>query len=392
MENTRLSDGAASTGDRPLVLFVVNELWFFRSHFLPWARVVRASGFDVAVLATPDDGAAALAAEGIAVIASRSRRGGTRPEGLWAAAGQIRDVLAGRRDVIIHAFGLHGMAITALARLRGVRAPLTVSVTGLGFLATQAGPRRAAGLMLAQGLRLALDGPATHWLVENTHDGPAIGLGARALGRVTVLTGAGVDPAAFTVDALPPRPPLRLILVARLVRSKGVDLAVAAIHEARRRGADVTLTVVGGPDAANPASCTPDELARFAATPGVSLLGRRSDIPALLAGHHLFILPSRGGEGLPRALLEAAAAGRAAIVSAVPGCREFVADGVSGFLVPPEDIEALAEAILRAAAAEPAALAAMGDEARARVEQSASLAIITDQVTGVYRHLLAARA
>lgn len=390
--NESLIEPSGIRAEGPLILFVVNELWFFRSHFLPWAKVAQADGFAVAVLATPDNGADALWAEGITVIASRSRRGGMWPEGLWAAAGQIRDVLTGRRNVVIHAFGLHGMAITALARLRGVKAPLAVSVTGLGFLATQAGPRRAAGLILTQSLRLALDGSATHWLVENSHDGPAIGLGARAGGRVTVLTGAGVDPAAFTVEALPPRTPLRLILVARLVRSKGVDLAVAAIREARRRGADVTLTVVGEPDAANPASCPPDELARFAATPGVSLLGRRSDIPELLASHHLFILPSRGGEGLPRALLEAAAAGRAAIVSAVPGCKEFVADGVNGFLVPPEDIESLAEAILQAAAAEPEALAAMGNEARARVERSASLAIITDQVTGVYRHLLAAQA
>lgn len=378
----------SSPADRPLVLFVVNELWFFRSHFLPWARAVKTSGFDVAVLATLDGGAASLTDEGIAVIASLSQRGGIKPEGLWAAAGQIRLALVGRRRVIVHAFGLHGMAITACARLRGVKAPLAVSVTGLGFLATQAGSRRAAGLVLARALRLALDGPATHWLVENAHDGPAIGLGTGAAPRVTMLTGAGVDPEAFGVATPLPHPPLRLILVARLVRSKGVDLAVAAISLARRRGADVTLTVVGDPDPANPASCSPEELARFAATAGVSMVGRRSDVAALLAGHHLFILPSRGGEGLPRALLEAAAAGRAAIVTAVPGCHDFVEDGVSGFLVSPEDVEALATVIVRAARTEPERLAAMGREARSRVERSATLTIVTGQVVDVYRRLL----
>lgn len=391
MENEELTEPTGIKDERPMVLFVVNEFWFFRSHFLPWARAVKADGFAVAVLAAPDGGAEAMASEGITVIASRSRRGGMLPQGLWAAAGQIQAVLARRRHILIHAFGLHGMAITALARIRGVRAPLAVSVTGLGFLATQGGPRRAAGLMLARGLRTSLDGPATHWLVENIHDGPAIGLGADAEGRVTVLTGAGVEPADFPVAAMPAQSPLRLILVARLVRSKGVDLAVAAISEARKRGANVTLTVVGDLDPANPASCTTEELARFSSSPGVTLLGRRSDVAALLADHHLFILPSRGGEGLPRALLEAAAAGRAAIVSAVPGCREFVADGVSGFVVPPDDVQALADAILRAGRMELGRLAAMGQEARLRVERSATLAIITEQVSSVYRSLLAAR-
>jgi len=371
---------------RPLVLCLVNEAWFFRSHFLPWARRARAEGFDVAVLASADAPAAAFADEGISFVASLAVRGGVLPRGLWAASGQVRDMVAGRRPVILHAFGLHGMAIAAIARLRGVRLPLVVSVTGLGFLAASGRVARLAGGLVVNVLRLALDGGGTRWLTENLHDGQRMGLKrAAAVGRVTVLTGAGVDPEAFAVRALPARPPLKMILVARMVRSKGVDLAVDALTLARRAGVYATLTLVGDGDPANPGSYDANELVAFAATPGVHLLGRRTNIADLLADHHAFILPSRGGEGLPRALLEAAAAGRPAIVTDVPGCGDFVVDDKTGFVVAPGDVVALADAIGRAAKAD---LAAMGLEARAHVERSGTVGIVGSQVVATYRTLL----
>lgn len=375
---------------RPLVLCLVNESWFFRSHFLPWAKIARGEGFDVAVLASADAQGAVLVDDGISLVPSLAARGGLLPRGLWAAAGQVRDIVAGRQPVILHAFGLHGMAIAALARLRGVRLPLVVSVTGLGFLAASGPVARLAGGLVVNVLRLALDGAATHWLTENRHDGPCMGLTrAAAAGRVTVLTGAGVDAGAFAVRDLPARPPLKLILVARMVRSKGVDLAVAALTLARRAGVDATLTLVGDGDPANPGSYDAKELAAFAATPGVHLLGRRTDIADLLADHHAFILPSRGGEGLPRALLEAAAAGRPAIVTDVPGCADFVVDGATGYVVASESVAALADAIGRASKAD---LAAMGVAARVKVERSGTVAIVGGQVVATYRALLDAEA
>jgi glycosyltransferase involved in cell wall biosynthesis len=117
------------------------------------------------------------------------------------------------------------------------------------------------------------------------------------------------------------------------------------------------------------------------------VLGPRTDIAALLADHHLFILPSRGGEGLPKALLEAAAAGRPALVSDVPGCRDFVVDGETGFIAPPENGGALTAALLHAATAD---LAAMGLKARQRVGETASVEAVAGTVVGVYRQLVGA--
>jgi L-malate glycosyltransferase len=75
-------------------------------------------------------------------------------------------------------------------------------------------------------------------------------------------------------------------------------------------------------------------------------LGRRSDIPDVLASCDIAVLPSRA-EGLPNAVLEYMAAGLPTIASRVGGNAELIQDGMTGLLVPPEDSQALAVALLR---------------------------------------------
>ena len=75
-------------------------------------------------------------------------------------------------------------------------------------------------------------------------------------------------------------------------------------------------------------------------------LGRRADIPEILACCDIAVLPSRA-EGLPNAVLEYMAAGLPVIVSRVGGNAELVEDGVTGLLVPPEDSAALSAALLK---------------------------------------------
>jgi glycosyltransferase involved in cell wall biosynthesis len=70
-------------------------------------------------------------------------------------------------------------------------------------------------------------------------------------------------------------------------------------------------------------------------------------MPGLLARSHVVCLPSHHGEGLPKALSEAAAAGRAIVATDVPGCREVVTHGLNGLLVPPGNPAALADALER---------------------------------------------
>jgi glycosyltransferase involved in cell wall biosynthesis len=111
-------------------------------------------------------------------------------------------------------------------------------------------------------------------------------------------------------------------------------------------------------------------------------LGQREDVPALLAAADLFVLPSLF-EGLPLSVLEAMAAERPIIATAIGGTDEAVVDGVTGVLVPPRDAAALAAAIGRLRS-DPALAARLARAARARVEAEFSSEAMARGVMRVY--------
>ena len=120
----------------------------------------------------------------------------------------------------------------------------------------------------------------------------------------------------------------------------------------------------------------------------VRFLGYRDDIPDLLASCDIFVLPSLF-EGLPLSVLEAMAAGRPVVSSAIGGTDEAVVQEETGLLVPPGDAGALARALLRVLS--DASLATKwGDAGRSRVREHFSAATMVEGVTGVYSELLGA--
>ncbi len=168
--------------------------------------------------------------------------------------------------------------------------------------------------------------------------------------------------------------------------SKGVDTAVEAARLARAEGANLELSLYGAPDPSN-RRAIPEATLRDWSRDGVAWHGATGDVAAVLARAHVACLPSRGGEGLPRALLEAAAGGRAILTTDVPGCRTLVRDGIEGLVVPPDDSKALAAAMVRLAA-DPALVARMGAAARARiVEGGFTEAAVTRAVLRLYADL-----
>ena len=107
----------------------------------------------------------------------------------------------------------------------------------------------------------------------------------------------------------------------------------------------------------------------------------------LLATCHLVCLPSYR-EGLPKSLIEAAAAGKAIVTTDVPGCREVVRHGENGFLVQPRDVYGLAEALERLI--EDSDLREqMGARSRVRAEREFELDSVVQQTLVIYRETLA---
>src|SRR5262249_20573876 len=118
----------------------------------------------------------------------------------------------------------------------------------------------------------------------------------------------------------------------------------------------------------------------------VVFLGHRTDVPELLSACDVFALPSLY-EGSSLANLEAMAAGRAIVSSAIPGTDELITDGDSGLLVAPGDASALARALHRLIE-DPDLRTALGRRARARVEHDFTAQVMAKKVTMAYGKLL----
>jgi glycosyltransferase involved in cell wall biosynthesis len=190
-----------------------------------------------------------------------------------------------------------------------------------------------------------------------------------------------VDSAAF---ARRPDPDLRrglageqplVLVVARLAPQKGHRHLLAAAAEVP----DAVFALAGdGPE--RPAL---EELAdRLGVRNRIRFLGERSDVADLLAACDLFVLPSLF-EGLPISLLEAMAAERPVIATAIGGTDEVVIDGQSGLLVPPGEPAAMASAIRRLLE-DPALRARLAAAGRARVTSEFSAPQMVRRVTELY--------
>jgi glycosyltransferase involved in cell wall biosynthesis len=169
-----------------------------------------------------------------------------------------------------------------------------------------------------------------------------------------------------------------LLAVCRLEPQKGLDLAVRALPEIRRRHPQAVLVVLGE----GPQRGRLTELAAALGAP-VSLLGRVPDVTAWLRRADLLVHPVRW-EGFGLALLEAMLTSLPVVATRVSSIPEIVVDGETGVLVPADDAPALAEAVSRVLD-DPGELGARGYE-RARTEFS--VARMADRTLAVYRQVL----
>jgi glycosyltransferase involved in cell wall biosynthesis len=373
---------------RPRLLFVATEDWFFASHFLPMARAARELDFDVAVIARERQHRRIIEATGARLIALEAERGSLDPRALFRQVGALRRLIEAEQPHILHCIALKPIALAGLAgRLAGVERRV-YALTGLGLLGARQGlVAGAARLAASLWLRGVIDGPQVRFLFENPDDPVTLGLDPLDAGKVAIVGGAGVDPLILMPEPMPATPPLKVALVARMLWSKGVDLAVEAIRLARAEGARVELTIYGAPDPSNPKAIPEDTLKQWASRPGVTWAGPTRDIEGVWRNHHLCILPSRGGEGLPRTILEAAACGRPILTTDVPGCRSFVRDGQDGLVVPVDDAAALAQALITLARA-PALAERMGVSARGRLIDGHTERDVMNAVKSLYRGML----
>ncbi|MGQ0578867.1 MAG: glycosyltransferase family 4 protein, partial [Betaproteobacteria bacterium] len=182
------------------------------------------------------------------------------------------------------------------------------------------------------------------------------------------LPGSGVDLERFRprirTDA---DSEVRFLFSSRLLWDKGLGEYVEAARRVKAAFGNVRCRLLGFLDVENPSAVPGEEVTRWHGEGVVEYFGATNDVIPHLADVDCVVLPSFYREGVPRSLLEAASMGLPVITTDMPGCRDMVEDGVTGYICKPRSAEDLAEKMQRMAALSRADRLAMGAAGRQKM-------------------------
>lgn len=374
-------------GRTPRLLFVVNHADFFLSHRLPIALAAKERGYDVHVATMPTPAAGRLAELGLPWHELPLEVRSLNPLRDLVLLRHLRRLYERLQPDVVHHVTIKPVLYGGLAA-RIARVPAVVNaLSGLGYVFLAGGLKgRALRAGIQRVLRYALGHRNGVLILQNPDDASDfVSRGIVEEKRIVLIKGSGVDLAEFTPSPEPAELPL-VVLPSRMLWDKGVGEFVEAARLLRRNGTDARMALVGDVDTNNPASLTREELDRWQSEGIVEWWGHRTDMPEVFRRAHIVCLPSYR-EGLPRVLIEAAAAGRPIVTTDVPGCREIVRDGRNGLLVPARDADTLASALARLSG-DGALRREMGAAGRQMAEAEFAIEQVIERTLGLYDQLL----
>jgi len=348
---------------QPIVL-ISNTAWYLYNFRRGTIAAFVESGRPVVAMAPPDRYADKLVEElGVTFVPLRLDGKGTRLAGEARSVLHLFGALRRLQPAFVFNFTVKANIYSGLAcRLLGI--PYSNNVSGLGtaFIHDSWLYRRVRSLygFVNRGARCVF--------FQNQEDMALFRDRGLLKDTPTVLLpGSGMDTARFAFQALPETDDFTFVMVARLIADKGVREYVAAAERVARTHPGSRFVLIGPQGVSNSSAIDDAEVAEWRRTGVVEYVGEQDDVRPWLAKSHVLVLPSYR-EGMPRTVLEAASMGRPAIVTDVPGCRQAVVDGETGWLCQVRDAESLAACMTACLDMSYDQLAEAGRAARRRIE------------------------
>jgi glycosyltransferase involved in cell wall biosynthesis len=348
---------------------VANTGWYLYNFRRNLMLALRAAGHEIVVISPPDTYGERLAREGFVHVDWNVSNSGQNPWSELRAVFELRRVLEEHSIDAVLSYTPKGNIYSGLACLRSRRVTVP-NISGLGRSLAE-GSRLAALTKLLY--RIALQrAPKVYFQNEDDRE---MFTRARILGPVPTerLMGSGVDLFRFQAAPLPCVTALDgevvFLLVARLIWDKGIRQYVEAARIVRQRWPAARFRMLGALPAPGPASVSSADLQAWETEGLIEYLGTSDDVPAVLREVDCMVLPSYYREGVPRSLIEASAMGRPCITTDMPGCRDVVEHGATGWLCTPRDVGSLVERLEAFLELPSEQRQLMGARARQRAEQ-----------------------
>ena len=383
------SESSAVMETNRRLLFVVPDARFFVTHRSDLARAARVAGWEVHVATAAGPWAERIRKESFSWYRIEFGSIQKRP---WSVISTIfrltRLYLRLRPAVVHHVTSKPVLFGTIAARIARVPA-LANALTGLGDAFS--GGRRSDSFWRT-GTIWSFRALVRHRcmsVIFQNEDDLELMVERRAIPRANavVIRGSGVEPDRFRPFENRHPDKVTVSCLSRLVRTKGVEDFAAASRELRRAGLNVRFIIAGERDSDSAHSIPDSTLLEWSRDGLVELIGYVEDPREVYAVSDIVCLPSHGGEGVPKTLIEAASCQLPIVTTDVPGCRDIVGDGVNGFVVPPRSVPELARAIRQLVESEELR-EAFGREGRRRVLSSFTLTAVIDQTLDIYDALL----
>ena len=366
------------------ILITVNAAWNVLNFRRPVVAALIADGHRVTVLAPRDDSVATLERLGCRFLPLEMRVKGLNPLQDIKLIGRIRTVFQAERPDVIFSYTIKNNIFGALAA-RPLGIPFIPNVTGLGtaFL--------SGGLLqfVAENLYRRAFRKLRVVFFQNEDDRNLfLNRHLVMAQQARLLPGSGIDLTHFAATDYPPESDAPVFLmIARLLRDKGVREYVAAARKVKSEHPHARFQLLGAVDAANRTAIDAATVTSWEQDGTIEYLGTADDVRPHIAAAHCVVLPSYR-EGAPRTLIEAAAMARPLIATDVPGCRSVVAHGENGYLCQVRDGDDLAKSMDAFLALPHAERARMGRAGRVKMAKSFDQAIVVQAYRDAIRLIL----
>lgn len=331
------------------ILFFVNDLGFLISHRAHVVLEAKKKGFKVKIGYGNLGGAKKSfflnkSIECFHVPLDRSSKNPFKE--LWSIF-KIWQIFHKLKPDIVHLITIKPYLYGGIAA-RLAKVPRVISaVAGLGILFNQNKLWNLCfQIILFPLFKLAFNHPNQKVIVQNRNDKKIlinwINLDVK---KILLFNGSGVDLSKYTKPK-ESKGPVTVCFASRLLRDKGVYDFISAAKLIKKKGIAVKFLLAGDLDPGNSTSLSFKDLNKIKNEKNVKVLGFQKNVPSLYAESHIVCLPSFYGEGLPKTLIEAAAASRPIVTTDVPGCRDAIIHNKTGLLVPAKDPQKLAKALM----------------------------------------------
>jgi len=285
-------------------------------------------------------------------------------------------------DLIFHYTikpNIYGTVAASLLKI-----PAIAVVTGLGYVFTN---RTAISMFVGSLYKLALRLAYKTIFLNNDDLNLFVKKGLVDANKVGVFPGEGVDVEVF--KSRRGHGNIReydFILIARMLWDKGVMEYIEAAAVVKDKYPDIFFGLLGPIDNGNPAAISEERIMGWENDGVVKYLGVTDDVKGVLEKTGCVVLPSYR-EGVPRVLLEAASMSVPVVASNVPGCRDVVDDGVTGFLCKVKNVSSLASAMCKIIDLKNEEKIKMGEMSRGNVVRMFSYDVVIESYRDIMKEV-----